>query len=107
MPDASQDHEHRAVHDHRPTTPTVTPPEAPTARKAEPQDHGAHEHHHGPGVPCTCGRDCLSCQEAALSVTCGCDFEAKQFEYASTAGSRTTPTTPRGTGWPRRTTTRR
>jgi Cu2+-exporting ATPase len=41
-----------------------------------------HAHRHGPGVPCTCGRDCLSCQEAALSVTCGCDFEAKQFEYA-------------------------
>ena len=81
MPDASQDHEHHAGHDPGPAAPTVTSPEAPTARKAEPHGHGAHEHRHGPGVPCTCGRDCLSCQEAALSVTCGCDFEAKQFEY--------------------------
>src|SRR3990170_1124733 len=81
MPDASQDHEHHGGHDHGRAAPTVTSPAAPTARKAEPHGHGAHEHRHGPGVPCTCGRDCLSCQEAALSVTCGCDFEAKQFEY--------------------------
>src|SRR3970282_2822103 len=82
MPDASQDHEHHAGHDPGPAASAVTSPAAPTARKAEPRDHGAHEHRHGPGVPCTCGRDCLSCQGAALSVTCGCDFEAKQFEYA-------------------------
>ncbi len=45
----------------------------------EPQHH---EHPHGFGVPCACGGECLSCQEANLSVTCGCGFEAKQFEYA-------------------------
>ncbi len=41
-----------------------------------------HEHPHEPGVLCACGRECLSCQEASLSVTCGCGFEAKHFEYA-------------------------
>lgn len=34
-----------------------------------------------PGVPCPCGESCLSCQAATLGVTCGCGFEAKQFEY--------------------------
>jgi Cu2+-exporting ATPase len=32
-------------------------------------------------VPCTCGESCLSCQAAVLGTTCGCEFEAKQFEY--------------------------
>jgi len=32
-------------------------------------------------VRCSCGEPCLSCQAAALGVNCGCDFEAKQFEY--------------------------
>ena len=46
-------------------------------------DHS--EHHHTPDdhvhVPCPCGKDCLSCAAAVLETTCGCDFEAKQFEY--------------------------
>ncbi len=59
-------------------------------------DHEHHEHHAMPAspatapapeshpstrVPCPCGESCLSCQAAALGVTCGCGFEAKQFEY--------------------------
>jgi len=40
-----------------------------------------HAHHHRSDVPCTCGESCLSCQAAVLSTTCGCEFEAKQFEY--------------------------
>ncbi len=39
------------------------------------------EHHHRSHVPCQCGESCLSCQAAVLSATCGCEFEAKQFEY--------------------------
>ncbi|MDQ7844777.1 MAG: copper-translocating P-type ATPase [Armatimonadota bacterium] len=31
---------------------------------------------------CTCGTPCLSCEAARLAATCGCEFEAKQFEYA-------------------------
>ncbi len=30
---------------------------------------------------CHCGESCLSCQAAVLSSSCGCAFEAKQFEY--------------------------
>ncbi|HEV8339986.1 MAG TPA: copper-translocating P-type ATPase [bacterium] len=30
---------------------------------------------------CRCGKECLSCQAAALGTTCGCEFEAKQYEY--------------------------
>ncbi|HEU5298011.1 MAG TPA: copper-translocating P-type ATPase, partial [bacterium] len=56
----------------------------------------AHDHHHhappapatGPApspspaaVPCPCGEDCLSCGAAVLGATCGCGFEAKQYEY--------------------------
>ncbi|MGQ0550054.1 MAG: copper-translocating P-type ATPase [Armatimonadota bacterium] len=42
-----------------------------------------HSHDHQPaGVPCPiCGRVCLSCQAAVLGASCGCEFEAKQFEY--------------------------
>jgi Cu2+-exporting ATPase len=32
-------------------------------------------------APCRCGAPCLSCGAAVLSTTCGCRFEAKQFEY--------------------------
>ena len=42
-------------------------------------DHEAH--HHPVQMVCPCGESCLSCQAAALGVTCGCEFEAKQFEY--------------------------
>ena len=41
----------------------------------------SHEHHRG-AVPCPCGRECLSCGAAVLATTCGCEFEAKQYEYA-------------------------
>ena len=38
--------------------------------------------HHQVGVSCPiCGRVCLSCQAAVLGASCGCAFEAKQFEY--------------------------
>ena len=30
---------------------------------------------------CSCGRDCLGCAAEKLAVTCGCEVEAKQFEY--------------------------
>ncbi|MGH2362771.1 MAG: hypothetical protein ACRDGM_19770, partial [bacterium] len=44
-----------------------------------------HEHkpHHARGsqAQCQCGESCVSCQVAALGTTCGCEFEAKQFEY--------------------------
>ena len=42
---------------------------------------GATDHHPG-SVPCPCGQSCLSCEAAWLGTTCGCEFEAKQFEYA-------------------------
>jgi Cu2+-exporting ATPase len=46
-------------------------------------EHHADEHHgHEPGVVCPkCGRACLSCQAAVLGASCGCEFEAKQYEY--------------------------
>lgn len=48
--------------------------------KGKPPMHN-HGHHQGSHVPCACGESCLSCQAAVLSTTCGCEFEAKQFEY--------------------------
>jgi len=30
---------------------------------------------------CACGTPCLSCEAARLQTSCGCEFEAKQFEY--------------------------
>ena len=42
---------------------------------------GATDHHPG-SVSCSCGESCLSCVAAWLATTCGCEFEAKQFEYA-------------------------
>lgn len=30
---------------------------------------------------CPCGKDCLSCSAENLAVSCGCEMEAKQFEY--------------------------
>jgi Cu2+-exporting ATPase len=32
-------------------------------------------------VSCSCGQTCLSCQAAVLAITCGCQFEAKHYEY--------------------------
>ncbi len=29
---------------------------------------------------CTCGKECVACSAEKLSVDCGCDMEAKQFE---------------------------
>jgi len=69
--------------------------------------HGHHEHEHSqegadrhavltkpkpgssapPGTAhhertvCSCGKECLSCEAARLGTTCGCEFEAKQYEY--------------------------
>jgi len=50
--------------------------------------HSGHHHDHidhtmaaAPAVACTCGNPCLSCEAARLATTCGCEFEAKQFEY--------------------------
>ncbi len=40
-----------------------------------------HMHHDAGHVSCHCGEPCLSCQAAILSSSCGCAFEAKQFEY--------------------------
>ncbi len=34
-----------------------------------------------PKPQCHCGKDCLKCTADALTVSCGCDFEAKQHEY--------------------------
>ncbi len=38
---------------------------------------------HPGSVSCRCGAACLSCQAALLATTCGCEFEAKQFEYGA------------------------
>jgi Cu2+-exporting ATPase len=35
-----------------------------------------HRHAH-----CKCGKECLSCKAEELSVDCGCEMEAKQYEY--------------------------
>ncbi len=46
--------------------------------------HYSQNHHLLPRTPhthCTCGKECLSCKAEQLSVTCGCDTEAKQYEY--------------------------
>ena len=46
--------------------------------------HHSQNHHLLPRTPhthCTCGKECLSCKAEQLSVTCGCDMEAKQYEY--------------------------
>ena len=57
-------HEH--THDHHAApTPSASPAQTP----------------HGVTVPCPCGKACLSCGAAVLGATCGCEFEAKQFEY--------------------------
>jgi len=72
---------HQVGHVHGPATPKVTPT-PPPAPSRSPSRPAAHRHAHTPHVSCTCGRECLSCQEAILGVTCGCDFEAKRFEYA-------------------------
>lgn len=36
------------------------------------------QHHH---ANCKCGKECLSCKAEELSTTCGCQMEAKQYEY--------------------------
>ena len=33
------------------------------------------------GNVCPCGKDCLVCRADRLSVSCGCEMEAKQYEY--------------------------
>ncbi|HKX19640.1 MAG TPA: copper-translocating P-type ATPase [bacterium] len=42
--------------------------------------HDTIDHHPG-AVSCRCGASCLSCRAAVLATTCGCELEAKQFEY--------------------------
>jgi Cu2+-exporting ATPase len=44
--------------------------------------HAQTTEHRSGSVSCRCGESCLSCQAALLGTTCGCEFEAKQFEYA-------------------------
>ncbi|MDP2932529.1 MAG: HAD-IC family P-type ATPase, partial [bacterium] len=39
----------------------------------------AHRHTH-----CRCGKECHACKAEELSVDCGCDMEAKQYEYNMT-----------------------
>ncbi len=34
---------------------------------------------------CICGKECLCCKAETLTATCGCDMEAKQFEYNMSA----------------------
>ena len=65
------EHHHPPTHAHQ-----APPPEPP----APPPERGQHTHSHG-AVSCPCGRECLSCGAARLATTCGCEFEAKQFEY--------------------------
>jgi len=31
---------------------------------------------------CTCGKNCIDCDAEKLSVSCGCNMEAKQYEYS-------------------------
>ena len=52
------------------------------ARQPETTDH------HTGAVSCSCGVACLSCQAALLATTCGCEFEAKQFEYGAAEKTR-------------------
>ncbi|MGH2372524.1 MAG: hypothetical protein ACRDIC_03480, partial [bacterium] len=55
-----------------------TAPHKHHAPSARPESHDGHQ----AGVACPiCGRVCLSCQAAVLGTSCGCEFEAKQFEY--------------------------
>ena len=51
-------------------------------RLAEGHESHVDAPHHAGSVSCSCGQACLSCQAALLATTCGCEFEAKQFEYA-------------------------
>ncbi len=45
-----------------------------------------HDHHNKEKTNhkqnCPCGKGCFSCIADKLSVSCGCDMEAKQYEYA-------------------------
>lgn len=43
-------------------------------------NHNHKEHHH---ANCKCGKECLSCKAEELSATCGCEMEAKQYEYTA------------------------
>ncbi len=45
------------------------------------EEGGAPAQHHPGHTVCPCGERCLSCQAAVLGASCGCEFEAKQFEY--------------------------
>jgi Cu2+-exporting ATPase len=43
--------------------------------------HDAQRQKPTPLGKCHCGKDCLKCTADTLTVSCGCDFEAKQHEY--------------------------
>lgn len=46
--------------------------------------HTGHDSQQAEATPkpqCHCEKDCLQCIADALTVSCGCDFEAKQHEY--------------------------
>ncbi|MCC6563754.1 copper-translocating P-type ATPase [Candidatus Uhrbacteria bacterium] len=41
--------------------------------------HSTNDRRHHPA--CLCGKECAACEAERLSVSCGCESEAKQFEY--------------------------
>jgi Cu2+-exporting ATPase len=44
--------------------------------------HNMHEKQITQKHKCTCGENCINCDAEKLSVSCGCDMESKQYEYA-------------------------
>lgn len=44
-------------------------------------NHNNHQMKEDEGIRCPCGRDCERCSAGKLEVNCGCDMEAKQYEY--------------------------
>ncbi len=45
-------------------------------------NHNHHNHKDAGQKPnCKCGKECLACKVEELSATCGCEMEAKQYEY--------------------------
>lgn len=46
-------------------------------------DHNHHKIQNGKKPDCACGKECVCCSAEKLSVNCGCEMEAKQYEYQS------------------------
>lgn len=44
-------------------------------------NHNNHNHKDHLHANCKCGKECLSCRAEELSMNCGCQMEAKQYEY--------------------------